>query len=357
MACGLCIVGATASAEVPSPVDAWSDSAVEACEDVPRDRRDACLRDAETRERKRRDAWRKVERGYLLPLARHLAGSRDPRMLAVAATLWPRAAHGGDDARIRQLRVVAFKDGGDDPVVAILQQADTPTEIDAGHGNPFAAPAMKRWREIEPDNLVPAMASGEPIEAILARADTFGRYSLHLADLLSVVDAAFATSPPDGKQQRWLSGAGVALPDMSAGHAIDLGVRAMSPIMPLINACKDEARHATPARNLQCRTLGRVMSAHSDSLIGELFGAVLLRHDDDPAVRAEGDAALRAGKWLTTTSRGAVLHGTPDCTATKMRATPGLGEGDAMRSCLRDAGVSLAPPADWNPDAAPATRP
>lgn len=357
MACGLCIVGATASAEVAVQNDPWPDPETDRCETLSPAPRAACLHDAETRERKRHDAWRKVERGYLLPLARHLAGSRDPRMLAVAATLWPRAAQGADDARIRQLQEVAFKHGGDDPVVAILQQADTPTEIDAGHGNPFAAPAMKRWREVEPDNLVPAMASGEPIEAILARAETFGRYSLHLADLLSVVDAAFATSPPDGKPQRWLSGADVTPLGLSAGHAIDLGVRAMSPIMPLINACKDEARHATPGRNLQCRTLGRVMSAHSDSLIGELFGAVLLRHDDDPAVRAEGEAALRAGKWLTTASHKASLHGMPDCATTKMRATPGLGEGDAMRACLRDAGVSLEPPADWSPDAAPVSAP
>jgi hypothetical protein len=357
MACGLCIVGATASAEVTVQNDPWPGPETDRCETLSPAARVACLRDAETRERKRRDAWRKVERGYLLPLARHLAESRDPRMLAVAATLWPRTVQGGEDARIRQLREVAFKDGGDDPVVAILQQADTPSEVDAGHENLFAAPAMKRWREIEPDNLVPAMASGESLDAVLARADTFRRFSLHLSDLLSTVDAAFATQPPTPEQARSLQQAGTDVADMSAAHAIDLGVSAMPAMTPLARACKGDARHATPARNLQCRTLGRLLSAHSDSLIGELFGAVLLRHDDDPAVRSEGEAALRAGKWLTTASREAALHGMPDCAAAKMRATPGLGEGDAMRACLRDAGVQLAPPADWNPDAPPATAP
>ena len=113
-------------------------------------------------------------------------------MQAIAATLWPRTEDGSADARIRHLRELALQDGGDDPVVAILLQAYTPSGIDASPGNPFAAPAMQRWREIEPDNLVPALASGESIDSVLTRADTFGRFSLHLADLLSVVDAAFA---------------------------------------------------------------------------------------------------------------------------------------------------------------------
>jgi hypothetical protein len=355
MACGLCFFGATASAEVVVQNDPWPDPETDRCETLPPAPRAACLRDAEARERKRHDAWRKVQRGYLLPLARHLAGSRDPRMLAVAATLWPRAVHDGDGARIRQLRELSFKDGGDDPVVAILQQADTPTEIDAGRENPFAVPAMQRWREIEPDNLVPAMVSGESTDTLLARADTFGQFSLHLADLLSVVDAAFATYPPDRKQQRWLSRADLTPPDLAAGHALDLGVRVMPSMLPLVNACKGDARHATPARNLQCRMLGRVMSAHSDSLIGELFGAALLRHDDDPAVRAEGDAALHAGQWQSAASSELVLRVKDNCPWTKMRTTPGLGEGDAIRACLRDAGIALEPPADWSPGAAPAS--
>ena len=357
MACGLSFFGATASAEVSVQTDPWPDPETDSCETLPQASRAACLRDAEAREHKRHEAWRKVQRGYLRPLAERVAEHRNPRMQAVAATLWPRTDDGSADARIRRLRELASRDGGDDPVVAILQQADTPTEIDAGHENPFAAPAMQRWRALEPDNLVPAMASGESIDSVLARAETFGRFSLHLADLLSAVDAAFATSPPDRKQQQWLSDADVTAPDLAAGHAIDLGVRTMAPMMPLINACKGDARHATPTRNLQCRALGRVMSAHSDASIGELFGAALLRHDDDPAVRAEGDAALHAGQWQLAASRELALRRKNNCTPAMMRATPGLGEGDAIRACLRDAGIALEPPADSSPDAAPASGP
>lgn len=354
VACGLCLVGVTASAEVADHSDPWPDLETDHCETLPPAPRAVCLRDAHARERKHQAAWRKVQRDYLRPLAEHVAEHRDPRMQAIAASLWPRTEDGSADARIRHLRELAFQDGGDDPVVAILQQAYTPSGIDASPGNPFAAPAMTRWREIEPDNLAPAMASGEPIESLLARARTFGRYSLHLADLLSAVDAAFAIHPPDRKQLRWLSDADMTPPDLAADHAIDLGVSAVPPMMPLINACKGDARHATPARNLQCRTLGRVMSAHSDSLIGELFGAVLLRHDDDPAVRAEGDAALHAGQWQSTASRELALGRKSNCAAAKMRAMPGLGEGDAIRACLTDAGIPLEPPADWDPDASQA---
>lgn len=357
MACGLCFFGATASAEVVVQTDPWPDAETDSCETLPPAPRAACLHDAEARERKRHDAWHKVQRGYLRPLAERVAEHRDPRMRAIAASLWPRTGDDGADARIRRLRELAFEEAGDDPVVAILQQADTPSEIDAGHENPFAAPAMLRWREIEPDNLVPAMASGESVDNVLARADTFGRFSLHLADLLSAVDAAFAIYPPDRKQQRWLSDADVTPLDLSASHALELGVSALPSMSPLINACKGDARHATPARNQQCRTLGRVMSAHSDSLIGELFGAALLRHDDDPAVRAEGDAALHAGQWQSAALRELALRRKNNCTPATMRATSGLGESDAIRACLRDAGASLAPPADWSPDAAPASGP
>jgi len=332
---------------------ASAEAAVAGCDEVPQDRRDPCLRDMEAVERKREAEWDKVVRRYFVPMANRLAAGGDPRMLAVAANLWPRTLGGKADARIRTLRERAFEKGGQDPVVAILLQADTPTEVDAGHVNPLAVPAVKRWQDVEPGNLVPAISSGESIETLLARADTFDRFSLHLSEILSAVDAAFATFPADERQQRALRDLGQDPADLAAGNAVDWSVRAMPAITPLINACKGESRHATPTRNLECRHLGRVMTTRSDSLIGELFGAVLLRYDDVPEVRAEGDALRRRLRWQSKAITRVGRCHAGECTPARMRATPSMGEGDAIRACLTDAGIPLEPPADWDSDAPP----
>ena len=76
-----------------------------------------------------------------------------------------------------------------------------------------------------------------------------------------------------------LRDAGTDLPSMSAEYAMSWGVMASPSFMSLVNACKGDARHATPTRSGDCRQLGRTMLAHSDAVVAELFGAALLRYD------------------------------------------------------------------------------
>lgn len=146
------------------------------------------------------------------------------------------------------------------------------------------------------------------------------------------------------------------IPSISAEYALSWGVVVSPAFMPLVNACKGDARHATPTRNLECRQLGRVMLARSDSVLGELFGAALLRYDDDVAPQGPkampGDAVGHRMERLR--ALGESTDG--DCTPTKMRATPGMGEGDAIRACSSDAGIPLEPPADRSLDAPPASE-
>lgn len=337
-------------AAVPMP-----DAAAEPCEHLANGQQAACLeerdrRDAE-RDAAREAAWHALGKGYLRPLAERLAASGDPRKLAIAAKLWTSTTDAPGDRKAGRWRTQAFDKGGDDPVVAILLQNDT-RSVDG-----FARRAQERWRASEPGNLVPAMRSGESVEALLARADTFDRFSLHLPDLLSTIDAALATFPPDEAQRASLRDAELDIPSMSAEYALSWGVVVSPAFMPLVNACKGDARHATPTRNLECRHLGRVMTTRSDSLIGELFGAVLLRYDDAPEVRAEGDALRRRLRWQSKAITRVGRCHAGECTPAKMRATPGMGEGDAIRACLTDAGIPLAPPADWDPDASQAETP
>ena len=352
IALGVCGIAMTFSAAAETRGDAAvpvPDAAIEPCEHLSIDQQAACLeerdrRDAE-RDAAREAAWHALGKGYLRPLAERLAASGDPRKLAIAAKLWSSTTDVPGDRKAGRWRTQAFDKGGDDPVVAILLQNDT-RSVDG-----FARRTQERWRASEPGNLVPAMRSGEPVEALLARADTFDRFSLHLPDLLSTIDAALATFPPDEAQRALLRDAELDIPSMSAEYALSWGVVVSPAFMPLVNACKGDARHATPTRNLECRQLGRVMLTHSDSVLGELFGAALLRHDDDAALRAEGDAWRRRWAWQSKRLQELGEHAEGDCTPAKMRATPGMGEGDAIRACLTDAGVPLAPPADWDPDA------
>lgn len=347
-------MAAMASADAAGPVESWSDSAIEACENVPDTEQDACIRDEEARERARAAVQRKLEARYLRPLAERLAASGDPRKLAVAANLWPSRQGDPVGSKVRQWRERAFDQGGDDPDVAVLLQSDRSADAGPVSVTPVAGRALERWRASEPGNLVPAMDPRESIEVLLARADTFDRFSLHFSDLLLLFDSAFAAFPPDRAQRRLLRALEVDPGSLSARYALTSVVEASPSFMPLVNACKGAARQATPTRNAECRHLGRVMLAHSDTVLGELFGAALLRYDDDPALRAEGDATRRRWRWQSERLRALGERTGADCTPTKMRATPGMGEGDAIRACLADAGVPLEPPADWNPDASQA---
>lgn len=344
---------ASLALSVASPADAASpevsadDAAAweETCEDLPTVMYDVCSREGDAHAAALSAAWRAFGRGYLRPLAKQLAASGDPRRFAIAANLWSVTGDAPADRKIGRWRVQAFDMGADDPVVAILLQNDL-RSVDG-----IARQARARWRASEPANLVPAMLSGESVEALLARADTFDRFSLHLSDLLSTIDGALATVPPNEAQRALLREAGLDLPSLSASYTLLWSVMASPSFSPLVNACKGDARHATPTRNDDCRQLGRTMLAHSDTVLGELFGAALLLHDEDAALRAEGEAWRRRWAWQSKRLRELGEHAEGDCTPAKMRATPGMGEGDAIRACLSDAGVPLEPPADWDPDA------
>lgn len=339
-------------ANAVSPEASVDDAVVweETCEDLPTVMYDVCRHEGDPHAAALAAAWHALGKGYLRPLAERLAASGDPRKLAIAAKLWSSTTDVPGDRKAGRWRTQAFDKGGDDPVVAILLQNDT-RSVDG-----FARRAQERWRASEPGNLVPAMRSGESVEALLARANTFDRFSLHLPDLLSTIDAALTTFPPDEAQRALLRDAELDIPSMSTEYALSWGVVVSPAFMPLVNACKGDARHATPTRNLECRQLGRVMLARSDSVLGELFGAALLRYDDDAALRAEGDAWRRRWAWQSERLRALGESTDGDCTPTKMRATPGMGEGDAIRACLTDAGIPLEPPADWSLDAPPASE-
>lgn len=350
LAAGLASGVASAAAPAPPTVSPGGDAASEeACEDVPTILYDVCSREGDAHAAVLAAAWHAFGKGYLRPLAKRLAASGDPRKLAIAANLWSVTTDDPADRNIDRWRAQAFDAGADDPIVAVLLQNDL-RSVDG-----IARQARERWRASEPANLAPAMLSGEPVEDLLASAGTFDRFSLHLPDLLSTIDSTLATVPPDEAQGALLRETGLDLPSLSASYTLLWGVMAAPSFSPLVAACKGDTRHATPTRNGNCRRLGRTLLAHSDTVVGELFGAALLRHDDDAALRAEGEAWRRNWAWQSARLRELGEHATGDCTPAKMRATPGLGEGDAMRACLRDAGIALEPPADWSPEAAPAS--
>jgi len=344
-------LGEASPAGAASPEVSADDAAAweETCEDLPTVMYDVCSRESEAHVAALAVAWRAFRKGYLRPLAEHLAASGDPRKLAIAANLWLETTNDPAGRKVGRWRAQAFNKGGDNPIVAILLQNDM-RSVDG-----LAGRARARWRDREPGNLVPAMDSGEPVEVLLARADTFDRFSLHLSDLLSTIDAALATFPADETQRALLRETRLDLQSLSADYALSWSVMASPSFTPLVGACKGDARHATPTRNDDCRQLGRTMLAHSDSVLGEMFGAALLRYDDDDALRAEGDAWRREWAWQSKRLRALGERAEGACPPAKRRATPGLGERDAIRACLRDAGIATKPPADWSPDASPAS--
>lgn len=360
--CGIVMAFSAAAGTRGDAAVSPPDAATEPCEHLAIDRQAACLeerdrRDAE-RDAGRQAAWDAVIQGYLKPLAERLAASDLPRRRAIAAILFAMAAGEHPDPRVRALREALVRDAGDDPVVdVLLQEYRVMTKAEHETESARALEALRRWRTSEPGNLVPVLSMGEPIDTVLAQADAFDRFSLHFSEVLHTIDDAMAEAPPDDAMRAAMRRAENDPGDMAFSFALQWSVMAAPSFTPLLSACKENARHATPTRSAECRHIGRMMLAHSDTKLGELIGAALLRHDDDPAVRAESDAWRRASAWqqrFADTLDEAFLR---TCVPATMRATPGLGEGDAIRACLRDAGIALAPPADWSPDAAPVSGP
>ena len=301
---------------------------------------------------------------YYARTAVELAASGKPRDLAFAATLlrlaeWapPEASPGGDapsqpsprDARVGHwLQLASARAGSDVLANMLVLQAE-----DRADGA-VRTQAADRWRQLEPDNLAPLLASAGTVEAWLPNAGAYARLDSHYYEQLRWMQATLAAHPPRADEAAILDGGDVA-PDAAAAvtAASILAAVAMPALTPLYTACHGDALEATPTRAADCRHVGQIAAERSDTSLATSFGLSLLQANDASSAQLADVREKRRRQDWRMLEWGRIAASQPDQGAAQfarlLRDPDVRSEQDLMERVLAEGGVALDPPVGWQP--------
>ncbi|PJJ97587.1 hypothetical protein CO641_11610 [Lysobacteraceae bacterium NML91-0213] len=291
-------------------------------------------------------AMLEFHREYTAGVMQALAAGTGPRGLAYAAMLddrdraWRRLAVPGPEATGWRAR--ALKQAGEDTVALSLLAAAT-------HA-PTGAEAAMRWRELEPDNLVPLLYAGlapDDLRAAAARATT-GR--THTIEQLRWHVDAVRRVPPDVAIRAVREGADAGLPDALAvveGWATLSG--ASLPLQPLMQACSGAGARGGVVAD-ECARIAQTLQAADTRLLEGIGYRLAIESAGDPVAHERAQVERRRFDWqmseLGRWSAGRADEGLDSHIA--LLLDPALdSEGAIHRAQLREAGIPLDPPADW----------
>lgn len=312
-------------------------------------------------------ALRRDANFVLLSMAEDLAEEDGARALALAARLRATAlqdeayAMGREapfeivDAKIARWLEQAEHAGADDPV-AIALTLPLLRAIDAQRH----ADAVRRWRDAEPDNLVPLLHADLSADALLDAARGTYRAQDAFFEIVRLT-AQVVERPRSGPVARLLQRVAEAGEGGRSAYAATLGSRIAAASAPRYSDLSRACRAADGVRRLPCRHVGETMTARGGTLIQHLVGASLLRDTAaDDAQREQAAALRRRYDWLI--ARNAELSGRDlEDHATRMlaqlRATPVPGEVEMLERLLLDLGIASEPPPGWRAQDDPALRP
>lgn len=214
-----------------------------------------------------------------------------------------------------------------------------------------------RWRAVEPDNLAPRLFTGEAVGAVLAGARDTTRYETHAYDQIRLMTSVF---------KRWPMSREEMGPAYTKAHAGDeeraavnsFAIWAASGIpafQKLSNACRDEALLSAPERRDDCLHVARVMAGNSSDLLSKGIGISILERAAITPEDVASAVALRRNKEWQQHQYYAVLTNEMDerqqvSDMVRLLKTPGVdNEIELMEAALREKGVALIPPKDWQP--------
>lgn len=263
----------------------------------------------------------------------------------------PASANPASLAAARAL--IAEAEHSDDPLVLSLATHAASTIGDHALASSMAA----RWQAVEADNLVPRLYTSAPMATLLAGARDTNRYDTHGYDQVRLM-ASVLTRFPMTREETGSSSNSAFSNDALRAWANAFGIWfavSMPAFQTLTNECKGPALEATPTRREDCLHVAKVMANHSDVLIAGLIGTgILNRAASTPNDIALANTLSRNRDWRQQQYYQVVSKQLDDAQQVsemvRLMQVPGVGsENQLMEAALREKGIPLTPPADWQP--------
>lgn len=309
------------------------------------------------------DSLEVVRRAYLWRLADRLGRNGGPREFALAAHV--RAMAGVRDLRIvGGLRLIDVKTqrwlndaerlGSDDPVVQLLllNRFSASDPIDRRRD------AVRRWREIDSDNLAPLLVGGAdldalPIDETLAFASSALRADFYFDDIVRPLVQAVSEEPPPASL---LATVAVRDPSVPEAFGAEIGAAIWSAsaafaYAPLTRACRGDALDAAPRRRAQCRHVAMLLADRADTVAARGVGAALrLRTYADENELRQAAIAYRRHYWRLQQRASLAQRNPVDEARTFARMLlddRDITEAELAERMVIDAGLPLEPPPGW----------
>lgn len=215
----------------------------------------------------------------------------------------------------------------------------------------------ERWQAVEPDNLAPRLFTEAPIEAVLAGARDATRYETHGYDQIRLMTSVFRQWPMSEDEMgsdysNKFQGEEAQAAASAFGIWAAFGIPAYQ---KLVLACRDEALESTLTRRDDCLHVGKVLASNSSDLLSRGIGISILEHAANTPEDIALATTLRRNKEWQQHHYFEVFTEDRDETQyisdmLRLLKTPGVdNEIELMEVALREKGIALVPPEDWQP--------
>jgi hypothetical protein len=217
--------------------------------------------------------------------------------------------------------------------------------------------AAERWKVVEPDNLAPRLFTDAPIESLLVGARDATRYETHGYDQIRLMTSVFKKWPMSREEMG--SGDSSALQGEEERAAVSAfavwAAYGIPAFQKLTSACKDQALLSTPTRRDDCLHVGKVLAGNSSDLLSRGIGiSILERAANTPDDIALATTLRRNKEWqqhhyfeVFTEDRDETQYISD---MLRLLKAPGVdNEIELMEVALRERGIALVPPEDWQP--------
>lgn len=223
--------------------------------------------------------------------------------------------------------------------------------------------ALVRLRELAPDNLAVRLAqlpdpSSASFDAALADAADGAFFDKYAVERAAAYDRLMSQTEPPSRLTAALDDGGetdIDGPSLTMMFAKSLALMSRPPPMPFQQPCRDSAHTPGSQRHATCLKIAASLAERSDSVVGAKGGTSLWQQIAvSDAERARARARTRTLAWQIETALDLIRaqrqrEGSVAMDA-RVRAA-GATELSVWQGLLRDEGIALEPPADWDPPA------
>jgi hypothetical protein len=359
----LLVAAIHAAPPAPAKTPAQSDSVAGAGVQHPQDKDDA----SESQQTPEEKAAQVAGQSYMLSLALSLSNSASPRDRAMATEVWGivdvwdhRATASADRLRRGAILRAAAEAAPDDALVQWMWVHASPEDSGCNATRPCPH-RLEAVALLQPDNgsawvplfnaawMAKDVPAAESTLADMARSTNFDEQSgtalkawMDIYQRYPVRRSVFVPRSDEDKFEEQTV-------EFTSSLAF-AGAMAIQNLGELVNACRYEKNpDASPQRFRDCAQVGRLMMAHSSSLISRQIGRALLRVSGQAT--AEDIAKARVVEWQYE-QWGNVIPADDDVEYLKAEASDWLDTSDEIKVLQREMqrkGIPLNPPAEWQP--------